>query len=257
MVDCFCDEQFPYSSSYGFTFTGLLVCDSLICCGGYININDDDDDDNSETYATPRKEDSPFVSDSHGSNISARSSVISPRDLTLSTTTTKVIDFTNFDPHMDYIRSYKTIALSNIKLKQFASSSNGNKENDHKSSTLSLDRTSLTDNQEMLLASARKLDRHQKDENMRKIDISRCLSKYETLLSTDIQNMTSKEGILAEYEQCKHLYDADNEEDLIQLSIYLQAARNKHTTFYSDEKRVELYQKAIQYANNLTKKKEI
>jgi hypothetical protein len=85
-------------------------------------------------------------------------------------------------------------------------------------------------------------------------EIRICLIQYMNLIYS-VKELELKKVIIKEYEDCKHAFDFDDEEDIIQSTHYLNGARNQHAmTIYTNYDRVYYYQKAIISTNDRDKK---
>lgn len=85
--------------------------------------------------------------------------------------------------------------------------------------------------------------------------IKRSLTRYQyTIVAT--KDFKVKKTLIEEYELYKSKFDADNEEDAMRAKLYHDNAINNGYS-NSPGKRIEYFQKAIAYTNNLTLKSEI
>jgi hypothetical protein len=195
--------------------------------------------------------------------------VMSPRENEIISTNEK-LDFSKFDIERELYMSFHPFEIkSGINTKRINENSNtmitsSSSNNILPSSSLSLNTTNKQEEDEkkpntIYIASlkiARNLPIDEKNPNIPFSVVTKCLSKYQYVITVE-QDFETKKALILEYEKAKHLYDIDNNEDLLHAQLHLKAARNEHTTTYSYKDQISFYQKAIFLTNDLVRKNEI
>lgn len=84
-------------------------------------------------------------------------------------------------------------------------------------------------------------------------EVSRSLSKYENSIRL-IDDLEKKKGYIDRYEMHKSNHDRENPDDRMKAEFYLENARNPRTDSHD---RIEYFQTAIKFTNNLVTKERI
>lgn len=220
-------------------FYGFVCCDCL--CGyfclptmTYLIGNDDEDDTQFDTkpnsgYKHIKRSGTGLHDDTVHSSVSYAQ--LSDSALDTSSPRVEIDDAILDNPDEAYYRRFNTVEhIQSKKSPRSAPTSDGTRLDDERSILISCDETTTE-----------------------RATIRRCLTRYQHTIAS-MQDLDKKRTLVDEYAVFKSKYDADDKEEAEYAELHIEYARNQMANKLGDADRIEHYQKAITFTNDLDAK---